>query len=723
MRLSKLMARICVAITFTCIVTIALAAEPGGRKPPATDLYGDPLPPHALLRLGTTRFHHQAFIQDAAFSPDGRTLVSAAVNQDTAIALWEVPSGRNIRRFSVQSGDQLWSWSNAVAFCPDGKKVLSGDRRGTLHLWNIATGDEVCSIVAHPEVSAVAFSADGGWFASGGKDGVVRVWNTESGRELLSFDNLSPPQQMPGGGVAAARGDIAAVAFSPDANFLAVGFAYRQAKTGKIHIWDVQANKPVISFDDSYNTLVSLVFTPDGMQLISGGNRHVPRETFGKPYPALNVAVAQLREWDAHTGKMLRKIGPPELEAGAGAIALSSDGRTLVAGYENRILVFDFPSGNVRRSIQVPKWYGDLGLAISRNGDMVCAPLDDTIGLWNTETGDLILPRPESHTSFVGDVAYANDGSFIVTSGDSTVRAWDPRTGRQKWSRSLGGHASVFALALSADDTLIAAGGPTEHGEGGVRILRPATGEEVRFIPMYDKLFYVRQVRGLQFSLDASLLAIAHDRLTDDTSDIDLYDIGSGQRRSGINVGFAPNGSMMSFAPSGRSLYVTGTQAVVSNWDVATGERQREFTVLKPPPAADDGKKDKAWLAHAAFSPDLKILVTSQGRELVVWDVERGEMIAAIASERTEKRGHSALSRDGRFFVMSDLLYGGDPGSDDIRVFDLRSQRPITTFESSSGRASSFAFSRDGTRLVTGMSDGTALVWDLTTAIKSSATE
>jgi hypothetical protein len=49
----------------------AKAVSAPKKKPERTDALGDPLPPGALLRIGTTRLRHQGVVSGVTFSPDG----------------------------------------------------------------------------------------------------------------------------------------------------------------------------------------------------------------------------------------------------------------------------------------------------------------------------------------------------------------------------------------------------------------------------------------------------------------------------------------------------------------------------------------------------------------------------------------------------------------------------------------------------------------------------
>src|SRR5438034_798866 len=77
------------------VLAMCLVLSLAGDSPAAdVDRYGDVLPPGAVARLGTTRLGHSKVIHAVAFSPDGKTLASRAVEQ--SIRLWDVATGRMI---------------------------------------------------------------------------------------------------------------------------------------------------------------------------------------------------------------------------------------------------------------------------------------------------------------------------------------------------------------------------------------------------------------------------------------------------------------------------------------------------------------------------------------------------------------------------------------------------------------------------------------------------
>ena len=85
------------------------------------DRYGDPLPPGALMRLGTVRFRHGGLgIHDAAYSPDGKILATAG--ESGKIHLWEAATGKQIALLEGEKNTMLLS----LAFSPDGKTLASG---------------------------------------------------------------------------------------------------------------------------------------------------------------------------------------------------------------------------------------------------------------------------------------------------------------------------------------------------------------------------------------------------------------------------------------------------------------------------------------------------------------------------------------------------------------------------------------------------------------------
>ena len=127
----------------------------------------------------------------AAFSPDGRTIASAAFGD--SIRLWQTASGREIRRWYAPSGkDRRWGGREepSLSFSADGKRLAS-TRNRSVKIWDTATGRQIASLLGHgDDVLQVAFSPDGKKLASLGREGTILIWDAERLR------GGEPPQRL-----------------------------------------------------------------------------------------------------------------------------------------------------------------------------------------------------------------------------------------------------------------------------------------------------------------------------------------------------------------------------------------------------------------------------------------------------------------------------------------------------------------------------------------------
>jgi WD40 repeat protein len=118
----------------------------------------------------TGPLEHQDEVNSAAFSPDGRRVVTAS--KDHAARVWDAATGKLVIASLEHRGSV-----EAAAFSPDGTRVVTASGDETALVWDAMTGKPVTVPLQHQStVNAVAFSADGTRVVTASDDKTARVW-------------------------------------------------------------------------------------------------------------------------------------------------------------------------------------------------------------------------------------------------------------------------------------------------------------------------------------------------------------------------------------------------------------------------------------------------------------------------------------------------------------------------------------------------------------------
>ena len=232
-------------------------------------------------------------VYGTAYNPDGSRFVTAGI--DGSAMIWDSSSNTTISSLSGHAYTV-----RGVAWSSAGTRIATASWDNTAKLWNPETTEEIATITHTDFINAVAFSPDSNQVATGSSDRTLKISSSTDGTLVRSIDIPSA---------------VLSVAWNSSGTQLAVG-----ATDKNIYVYDTATGNLVRTLTGHIGAVRAVLWSKDNTAIISGADD------------------GNVKLWDASNGNEISSLKPASGFA-VFALALSPDGKTVVAGTANGVTV------------------------------------------------------------------------------------------------------------------------------------------------------------------------------------------------------------------------------------------------------------------------------------------------------------------------------------------------------------------------------------------------
>jgi len=512
----------------------------------------------------------------AAFSPDGRTLVTG----DKYIRLWEVSSGKELRKWEYRYGVGAVS---SVAFSPDGRAILTTGMDWSARLLDVVTGNEIGRFEHESKVISFAVSPDGQTSLTAVEtDMDARLWEIRDGKWVMTRRLEGRLEAIRFAQVAGTGNVILTDTFDP-----------------ALRIWDLGLGRDVDQGASRPDFKPNYATRKEKTATLWGGGDHgavVQRKYQGK--------VIQLL--DDNKTALIRK----EERKVLGSFGYGPYYSDHFAGYD----LYDLSTGEHTLRYNLSGKTRDV--LVSADGRRVVTVEPDAVYVWVTSTGELVCPLPDNsmrHLSISSDARRLLMCPGVWASGDAKPAGfdmcclWDTDSAKVIWPPT-GEDQPFLSGQLSPDGRRV-----LKH-RGGHRVLTDVeTRKEVG-------LCTDRMVDSATFCPDPNstlILCRGPDRQTTN-GEVWLCDAGTGRQVEPFGSKWGV--TLAIFSPDGRTVLTAGWDGIARLWDSRTGQQVQQFV-------------HKSEVTLATFSPDgCTLLTAGSDRVARLWDVGSGKEVCQLTS-------------------------------------------------------------------------------------------